>query len=129
MCICSVQASGSAVGLAVPLQADVPFASLPFSAQYPHQLAYLSGLPQTPLFMVYSGHVPEGISQRSPVSGHREGNPKKRERQEEEEDDQAAQRSKRSVSIESETVSVMSLIKTYIHVFIHIDMHMHILAY
>ncbi|KAK7150053.1 hypothetical protein R3I94_009385 [Phoxinus phoxinus] len=94
----SVQAcSGSAVGLAVPLQADVPFASLPFSAQFaPHQLAYLSGLPQTPLFMVYSGHVPEGINQRSPVS-----NPKKRERQEE--DDQAAKRSKRSVSIESET--------------------------
>ncbi|XP_056101280.1 transcription factor E2F7 isoform X1 [Rhinichthys klamathensis goyatoka] len=100
----SVQASGSAVGPAVPLQADVPFASLPFSAQFaPHQLAYLSGLPQTPVFMVYSGHVPEGINQRSPVSGHREGHPKKRERQEEEEDDQAAKRSKRSVSIESET--------------------------
>lgn len=108
------------MGLAVPLQSDGPFASLPFSAQFaPHQLAYL---PQTPLFMVYSGHVPEGINQRSPVSGHREGNPKKRERQEEEEDDQAAKRSKRSVSIESETVSVMSLIKT-LHTCIHPHRH------
>lgn len=119
----------SSTGLAVPLQADVPYASLPVSAQFAsHPLAYLSGLPQTPVLMVYSGHVPEGINQRSPVSGHREGNPK-REREEEEEDDQAAKRGKRSTSIESETVSVMSLIKTCIHVFIHINMHIHILAY
>ncbi|XP_067246920.1 transcription factor E2F7 [Chanodichthys erythropterus] len=93
----------SSTGPAVPLHADVPYASLPVSAQFaPHSLAYLSGLSQTPVFMVYSGHIPEGINQRSPVSGHREGNPK-RERQEEDEDDQAAKRGKRSTSTESET--------------------------
>ncbi len=114
--ICSVQASGSAAvsstglaSLAVPLQADVPYASLPVSAQFTaHPLAYLSGLPQTPMLMVYSGHVPDAVAQRSPVSGHL----KKRERQEEDEDDQAAKRSKRSASIESETVGVTSQIKT-----------------
>uniref|UniRef100_A0A8C1ICT2 Transcription factor E2F7 n=1 Tax=Cyprinus carpio TaxID=7962 RepID=A0A8C1ICT2_CYPCA len=93
----SVQSSGSPVvsSLAVPLQADVPYASLPVSAQFaPHQIAYLSGLPQTPLIMLYSGHVPDGHL-------------KKRERQEEE--DQTAKRSKRSASIESEMVSSESL--------------------
>lgn len=94
------------VSLAVPLQADVPYASLPVSAQLaPHPLAYLPGLPQTPLLMVYSGHMPDAVTQR-------EGHLMKRERQEEEDDDQAAKRSKRSASIESEMVGVMSQIKT-----------------
>ncbi|XP_058628062.1 transcription factor E2F7 [Onychostoma macrolepis] len=114
---CIVQPSGSPVvsstglaSLAVPLQADVPYASLPVSAQFaPHSLAYLPGLPQTPLLMVYSGHVPDTITQRSPVSGHREGHLKKRERQEEEDVDQAAKRSKRSASIESEMGETESL--------------------
>ncbi|XP_016367573.1 transcription factor E2F7-like [Sinocyclocheilus rhinocerous] len=107
----SVQPSGSpVVSLAVPLQADVPYASLPVSAQFgPHTLAYLPGLPQTPLLMVYSGHVPDAITQRSPVSGHREAHLKKRERQEEEDDDQAAKRSKRSASIESQMGETESL--------------------
>ncbi|XP_018937391.2 transcription factor E2F7-like [Cyprinus carpio] len=107
----SVQSSGSPVvsSLAVPLQADVPYASLPVSAQFaPHQLAYLSGLPQTPLIMLYSGHVPDAIAHGSPVSGHREGHLKKRERQEEEEEDQTAKRSKRSASIESEMSESLS---------------------
>ncbi|KTF83801.1 hypothetical protein cypCar_00030412 [Cyprinus carpio] len=110
----SVQPSGSPVvlstgqaSLAVPLQTDVPYASLPVSAQFTsHPLAYLPGLPQTPLLMVYSGHVPDAVAQRSPVSGHREGHLKKRERQEEEDDDQAAKRNKRSASIESEMTPV-----------------------
>ncbi|XP_050963052.1 transcription factor E2F7 [Labeo rohita] len=107
----SVQPSGSPVvsssglaSLAVPLQADVPYAQFA-----PHPLAYLPGLPQTPLLMVYSGHVPDAVTQRSPVSGHREGNLKKRERQEEEDDDQTAKRSKRSASIESEMGETESL--------------------
>uniref|UniRef100_A0A8C1A0S4 Transcription factor E2F7 n=1 Tax=Cyprinus carpio carpio TaxID=630221 RepID=A0A8C1A0S4_CYPCA len=100
----SVQPSGSPVvlstgqaSLAVPLQTDVPYASLPVSAQFTsHPLAYLPGLPQTPLLMVYSGHVPDGHL-------------KKRERQEEEDDDQAAKRNKRSASIESEMCETESL--------------------
>ncbi|XP_073694553.1 transcription factor E2F7-like [Garra rufa] len=96
--------------LVVPLQADVPYASLPVSAQFAHHpLAYLPGLPQTPLFMVYSGHVPDAVTQRSPVSDHMEGNLKKRERQEEEDDDQTAKQSKRSASIESEMGETESL--------------------
>ncbi|XP_016134842.1 transcription factor E2F7 [Sinocyclocheilus grahami] len=102
--------SGSPIvsSLAVPLQADVPYASLPISAQFaPHPLAYLPGLPQTPLLMVYSGHVTHG----SPVSGHREGHLKKRERQEDEDEDedQTAKRSNRSASIESEMGETESL--------------------
>ncbi|XP_059360718.1 transcription factor E2F7-like [Carassius carassius] len=99
----SVQSSGRPVASspAVSLQTDVSHASLPVSAQFaPHQLAYLPGLPQTPLIMVYSGHVPDAIG--SPVSGHRDGHLKKRERQEEEKEDQTAKRSNRSASIESE---------------------------
>ncbi|XP_051544583.1 transcription factor E2F7 isoform X2 [Myxocyprinus asiaticus] len=96
----SVQSSGSPV----PLQADVPYASLPMPAQFTqHPLAYLPGLPQAPLFMVYSGHVPEGITQgqRSPISDL------KRETEEEEED-QPAKRHKRAASIESETGESMT---------------------
>ncbi|XP_052409474.1 transcription factor E2F7 isoform X1 [Carassius gibelio] len=113
----SVPASGSPVvlspglaSLAVPLQMDVPYTSHPVSAQFaPHPLAFLPGLPQTPLLMVYGGHVPDAVGQKSPVSGHREEHLKKRERQVEEEDDQAAKRSKRSASIESETGETESL--------------------
>ncbi|XP_016395015.1 transcription factor E2F7 [Sinocyclocheilus rhinocerous] len=104
--------SGSPVvsSLVVPLQADVPYASLPISAQFaPHPLAYLPGLPQTPLLMVYSGHVPDAVTHGSPVSGHREGHLKKRERQEEEDEDQTAKRSNRSASIESEMGETESL--------------------
>ncbi|XP_051974880.1 transcription factor E2F7 isoform X2 [Xyrauchen texanus] len=83
-----VQSSGSPV----PLQADVPYASMP--AQFTqHPLAYLPGLPQAPLFMVYSGHVPEGITQ-----GQRT----------EEEEDQPAKRHKCVASIESETGESMT---------------------
>ncbi|XP_026064874.1 transcription factor E2F7-like isoform X2 [Carassius auratus] len=91
----SVQSSGRPV--ASSLQTDVSHASLPVSAQFaPHQLAYVPGLPQTPLIMVYSGHVPDAIG--SPVSGHL----KKRERPEEEKEEQTAKRSNRSASIESQ---------------------------
>ncbi|XP_051977170.1 transcription factor E2F7-like [Xyrauchen texanus] len=97
----------SSASLAVPFQADVPYASLPVPAQFTqHPLTYLPGLPQTPLLMVYSGHMPDGITQgqTSPVS-----NLKKREKEEEEkEEDPPAKRSKRVTSIESETSESLS---------------------
>ncbi|XP_051546726.1 transcription factor E2F7-like isoform X2 [Myxocyprinus asiaticus] len=94
----------SSASLAVPLQADVPYASLPVPAQFTqHPLAYLPGLPQTPLLMVYSGHMPDGITQgqTSPVSDL-----KKREKEEEE--DPPEKRIKRATSIESETSESLS---------------------
>ncbi|XP_043092839.1 transcription factor E2F7 isoform X2 [Puntigrus tetrazona] len=97
-----VASSAGPASLAMPLQADVSYASLPVSQFAPHPLAYLPGLPQTPLLMLYSGHVPD-------VSGHGEGRLKKRERPQEEDEEQAAKRSKRSASIESEMGETESL--------------------
>ncbi|TRY87870.1 hypothetical protein DNTS_006221 [Danionella cerebrum] len=80
-----------------PVLPGMSFPSVPASTP----LAYL---PQTPLLMLYSGHLSEGIAHSSPPSKHLG----KRERQEEDEEDLATQRKRRSVSIESEVAETES---------------------
>ncbi|KAA0720794.1 Transcription factor E2F7 [Triplophysa tibetana] len=82
--------SAGSTSVAVSLQPETPY-----TAQFtPQTVAYL---PQTPVLMLYSSHVPEGIiqGQRSPITDQK--------RAREEDENQAVKRRKHSSSIESET--------------------------